>query len=125
VTSLSSAALADELGSLITAMSSAAQLQFVDVNGNVVAACSLGNPPAAIVGNGLVLLGLPEYATVYGSSVTSPVDQILSANVVNSAGTPILQGINVYVPNNQIALASSTVTPGGQLGVIGGAITLP
>lgn len=123
-TALSSTALAAELAALITSMSSGAQLLFRDTNGNAIATAPLGNPPGVIVGlNAIVLLGLPEYATV--SSQAAVGAQVGTVDILNESGVPIMTGINTFVPVNQVAIASSSANPGGQLGVIGGAISLP
>lgn len=126
VVTLSSAAMLVELNAFINAMSSAPVLLFRDVSGNPIAQCTLGNPPGVVVGlDDIVLLGLPEYATVFGSSTVPVGAQVGSADILSATGVPLLTGIGVFVPTNQIAITSSTVNPGGQLGVIGAAISLP
>lgn len=124
VVTLSSAAMLVELNAFINAMSSAPVLLFRDTNGNAIAQCTLGNPPGVVVGlDDIVLLGLPEYAAVFSSAPVGA--QVASADILSATGVPLLTGIGVFVPTNQIAITSSSVNPGGQLGVIGAAISLP
>lgn len=124
--SQSSIAISAELAALLAALSSGAQLQFLDTSNDVIATAPLGDPPGVVVGQGIVLLGLPAYAQV---SSQAPVGNVaMTATIVNDAGQPIISGLQVVEPTNSISIAlpsSSGIIPGGQFGVIGGSISIP
>jgi hypothetical protein len=96
VTIPSSIAVAAELSGLLAALSSAPSLVVRDAGGSILASQVLPTP--VIFNQQIVLL--------------------------NVAGQPIVTGLAVTLQPNSISIASSAVNPGGQLGILGGAIVL-
>ena len=125
-TAQSSTAINAELQALLNAMSSTAEVIIRDASGNQLAVVPLPNPPGIVFNGQIVLLGMPQSVAV---SSGAPVGAIpASADIINASGVtaiPLVTGLPIVAQPNSIALASSAVNPGGQIGILGGAIVIP
>jgi hypothetical protein len=122
----SSVAVTAELNALLTSMSTTAQLYVYDAIGNQLSTVSLPNPPGMVFNQTLVLLGMPQTTVVSSLAPIGAVPATVSImNATQLNPIPIVTGIPISEQPNSIVCASSAVTPGGQLVILGGSIIIP